>query len=84
MLAYFGEQSAENCGQCSSKSCRTTTQADLQSIKEEIFILLSDKPLSAQELKLSLGAVNTNHLGSLLEELEATKQIKKTHSINSI
>ena len=77
LLAYFGEQSAENCGQCSSKSCCTTTQANLQSIKEEIFILLSDKPLSAQELKLSLGAVNTNHLGSLLEELEATKQIKK-------
>ena len=77
LLAYFGELKKDNCHSCSATSCYKTKQIDLSFLQKKILYLLQENPLSAHELKLSLSSEESQHLGQILEQFEATEKIKK-------
>lgn len=75
LLAYFGEEDAELCGECDLCLVRKHKEGQTAKIRQEIRILLSEKALTLHELidSISVGRENDKIkiLRELIEESEA-------------
>ena len=69
LLAYFGEKSSKNCGQCSF----CTSKINLNKVASTILETLKEKEYSSTELKIKLQIDDTLLLQVLKELLEAKK-----------